>query len=169
MVGSAMKIKNINDININFFAKNRYKLFDSAWRGILPNSWLDKITVESTLKNIEKYLKSGYELFMAFTDNDEPCGYVMFGKFRDKDEVSSGEIMSIYFYEEYRGQGFAQKLFSFAEEKLKAKYNKVYIWVLEINGRARRFYEKNGYHDTGKRRFQNCDKLYNEMLYEKEI
>ena len=55
MVGSAMKIKNINDININFFAKNRYKLFDSAWRGILPNSWLDKITVESTLKNIEKY------------------------------------------------------------------------------------------------------------------
>lgn len=163
-----MKIKNINELDVNFFAEQRYKMFDQAWRGILPDSWLNSITVQTTLQNIKNFIGKGYELYMAFSDDDLPCGYVMFGDYRENENKEDGEIMSIYFFKDFHGKGYAQELFSFAENKLKASHKRIYIWVLEINGRARHFYEKNGYSDTGERRFQNCDKLYNECLYVKQ-
>ena len=161
-----MEIVDVKNLDLDYFAEQRYKLFDSAWRGILPDSWLDKFSVQSVKENIEEHLKNGHRLYLALVDKT-PCGYIMFGKFRDCDDNDSGEIMSIYFYKEYRGIGLAQKLFDYAQEELFMSYKTIYIWVLEINKRARAFYEKNGYKDTGKRRFQNCDKLYNEMLYSK--
>lgn len=164
-----MIIKNIADIDLCYFAEQRYKMFDSAWRGILPDSWLNKITKQSTLKNISNFNKNGYKLYMMFTDNNLPCGYVMFGNYRESDNERDGEIMSIYFFKEYHGKGYAKELFSFAEKELMKDHNKIFIWVLEINGRARRFYAKNGYVDTGNRRIQNCDKPYSECLYMKEI
>lgn len=162
-------IKNANELDLTYVATQRFRLFDEAWRGILPDSWLNKFSVESVKQNTIDQLKQGHKIYICFSDdNQEPCGYIMFGKYRGN-ENSCGEIMSIYFYEKYRGTGVAQKLFDFAQNELKRNYKKIYIWVLQINSRARRFYEKNGYADSGKRRIQNCDKLYNEMLYVKSF
>lgn len=164
-----MKIIDIKDLNLDYFAEQKFKLFDSAWCGILPDSWLNKFTVQSVKTDLEKNLKSGHKIYLATLDDDTPCGYIMFGKFRDKDNSDDGEIMSIYFYEQFKGLGLAQELFNYAQNELEKQYKTIYIWVLEINKRARTFYEKNGYKDTGKRRFQDCDKLYEEMLYSKNV
>lgn len=164
-----MEIKNIKELDINYFAEHRHKMFDYAWRGILPNSWLDKITFNTTLENIKRFVKNNYNLYMLF-ENNKPCGYIMFGNYRETKNKQDGEIMSIYFYNEYKGKGYAQTLFSFAENELiKTGHNKIYIWVLEINARARHFYEKNGYKLTGKTRIQDCDKPYIELEYSKTM
>lgn len=156
-------IKNGNELNLTFIATQRHRLFDQAWRCILPDSWLDKFSVQSVKQTTAEQLKQGHKIYFCFSDvSNEPCGYILFGKYRGNEELC-GEIMQIYFYEKFKGKGFAQKLFDFAQNELKQEYKKIYIWVLEINHRARRFYEKNGYKDSGKRRIQNCDKPFNEM------
>lgn len=138
-------IKNANELNLSYVAEQRYKSFDQAWRGILPDSWLNGFSVESVKKNTVENLKQGHRIYLYISDDGkEPCGYIMFGKYRGE-ELFCGEIMSIYFYEKFRGKGSAQELFDFAQNELIRDYKKIYIWVLEINGRARRFYEKNGY------------------------
>ena len=158
-------IKSASELDLTFVALQRYKLFDRAWRNILPDSWLNTFSVESVEQNTIENLEQGHKIYLSIeNDTKEPCGYIMFGEYRGNEDIG-GEIMAIYFYEEFRGKGYAQKLFDFAQNELKREYKKIYIWVLEINNRARRFYEKNGYIDSGKRRIQNCDKPYNEMLY----
>ena len=133
----------------------------------MPDTWLDGFSVDSVKQNTIDNLRQGHKIYLSIDEvAKEPAGYIMFGKYRGEEDFC-GEIMSIYFYQKFRGKGFAQELFDFAQNELKQEYKKIYIWVLEINSRARRFYEKNGYKDSGKRRIQNCDKPYNEMLYVK--
>ena len=57
-----------------------------------------------------------------------------------------GEIHTLYTHPEYWGQGYGTAVLKRAEEWLfKCGFNGVYLYVLEGNERAERFYKAQGY------------------------
>jgi ribosomal protein S18 acetylase RimI-like enzyme len=91
-------------------------------------------------------------------------GFVAFGPAGDEHDVPppprSGEVYAIYLLEEAAGRGIGRRLVDEAVRRLRAGgFDHVVLWVLETNGRARRFYEQAGWHadgTAGRHRF-DCD------------
>lgn len=64
------------------------------------------------------------------------------------DDIRNAEMELTDFYVEpfFKGQGIGRKLIEyFCEEAQKKGKKKVYLWVIEENLAARRFYERNGF------------------------
>jgi GNAT superfamily N-acetyltransferase len=65
---------------------------------------------------------------------------------RDETMYDWGEIVSIYLLPEYFGRGFGKPLMEAAAAELKKTgYKFIYLWTLEENRQARKFYEKCGF------------------------
>jgi RimJ/RimL family protein N-acetyltransferase len=57
-------------------------------------------------------------------------------------------------------------MLDFAVDILKnLNYTEIYLWVLKENNRARRFYEKNGFHFNGKTREKEYGKPLVQLEY----
>ena len=74
------------------------------------------------------------------------------------------EISSIYILGEYRNKGYGKEMIAFIRDLYTDK--NVYLWVLEENIRARFFYEKNGFKNTGIKRNIWRGKDYVQIRYE---
>jgi len=84
-------------------------------------------------------------IFLLFVE-DVACGYCFFSKSRDDDLPDEMEIVAIYLLESYWGRGFGKRLMGFALSEIRRLgYESVFLWVLEENRRARRFYETCGF------------------------
>lgn len=61
-----------------------------------------------------------------------------------------GEIVSLYLLPDYYGNGYGRQLLQAAVDGLaELGYTYVFLWVLEENMRARAFYEKFGFQNSG--------------------
>ena len=81
--------------------------------------------MDSVKQNTIDNLRQGHKIYLSIDEvAKEPAGYIMFGKYRGEEDFC-GEIMSIYFYQKFRGKGFAQELFDFAQNELKQEYKKM--------------------------------------------
>lgn len=79
-----------------------------------------------------------------------------FGKSRLEEMNGFGEIISLYFLPEYMGKGYGRLLLRAVVGELKKMgFDKVFLWVLEENRNARRFYEKCGFVQTERRLTNN--------------
>lgn len=145
-----MKIEKITK-STAFDASRIYAMsWKSAYRGIVPDDYLDllpldrwesKLGGDYTDKFREDYILSDGGVFIASSSICEA---------RDKAYSGWGEIMSIYVMPEYFRKGYGKALFSFALERLSEMgYHNIYLWVLEENIRARKFYEANDFHANG--------------------
>ncbi len=63
--------------------------------------------------------------------------------------VHDAEVEQLFVDAAARGTGAASALLSHAEELIAARFDTAWLAVVEGNGRARRFYERSGWHDTG--------------------
>jgi ribosomal protein S18 acetylase RimI-like enzyme len=63
--------------------------------------------------------------------------------------VHADELEQIYVAESARGGGVANALLRRAEEVIAARFDVAWLAVVADNGRARRFYERNGWRDAG--------------------
>ena len=77
-----------------------------------------------------------------------------------------GEIISIYLLPEYFGRGYGRLFFTHVvSELLRKGYKDIYLWVLEKNNRARRFYEKNGFSPADSQMFTIGNEDISEIRY----
>lgn len=82
-------------------------------------------------------------------DNSKIIGGIVYGKARQENLCNCGEVISLYVLPEYFGKGAGTLLMNCAIKNLKlAAYSKVYIWVLDKNIRAQKFYRKYGFYET---------------------
>ena len=126
----------------NIYAKS----WKAAYQGIVPQAYLDKLTSESWTMA----LKNSPFLNYILRDDGVLVAASAIGKARDSKYDGYGEIVSIYVLPEYFGKGYGTALFRFMTEKLPTLgYDKMYLWVLKENYRARRFYEKMGFKFNG--------------------
>lgn len=113
-----------------------------AYRGIVPQSFLDSIPPGSSVSRIRE---SGRQYLVA-VENDTIIGTSSFCGSRWEQYKDYGEIATIYFLPEYMGKGYGRLLLGRTVEELRQLgYDHILLWVFEDNHRARRFYEKCGF------------------------
>ncbi len=125
------------------------KIYEESWKyaykNIIPQDYLDSIEEGRwvvTLNICE------WQTFVCI-DNGKYIGTSSFCKSRFEQYPNCGEIISIYFLPEYMGKGYGKKLFEAVVSELKAQgYNEIFLWVLDDNVAAKRFYEKQGFSPT---------------------
>lgn len=133
-----------NTENDNFIEISN--IYESSWKyaykGIVPKDYLDNIPKGKWANGINK---NGIKNLIIIEDG-QIIGTAGFCKSRWERYSDYGEIVSIYFLPDYIGKGYGNILLNKCIEELrKCGFNKILLWVLEDNHRARAFYEKNGF------------------------
>ena len=125
------------------------KSWQSAYKGIIPQDYLDSLSIEKKAKvyNFENDLnKSG--CFFAAKLNDSVIGLMHLCNCRECDE-NAGEVSAIYILPEYCNMGYGSQLMKYATQFFKErKYSRIIVWVLAKNKNAINFYRKHGFEDN---------------------
>ena len=141
------------------FAVLHINCWRDAYNGIIPEDYLDNMTVELN-QRVERHKQSienpnGCEFYCVICDN-KMIGMLIFAKSQDEDKPDAGDVIAIYLLKEYWGKGYGKQMMDFAVAELrKSKYKEIIIWVLEENTRGIHFYEKYGMiHDGAEKEMQ---------------
>ncbi len=119
------------------------ELYVSAWRegykGLLPREYLDKLTAEK----INCIIDEGS--FVAL-DGERIAAHCHARAANEPKMRGWGEIHTMYTHPDYWRRGFGAAVFGYAERWLfENGFNDVYLYVLEGNERAERFYKAQGF------------------------
>ena len=117
-----------------------------AYKGIIPQAYLDSIPSGRWVHILDvqdrKHLAAELDGKLIGTASICPS--------RWEKHKDCGEIVSIYFLPGYMGKGYGRELLERCVSELEEQgFDRIILWVLEENSRARRFYEKNGFVCTG--------------------
>lgn len=118
----------------------------TAYRGILPDAYLDVLSVDARRDMWQATLvKNAPEEFIVVAEVDgRVVGFANGGPERRHDPDFAGELYAIYLLEEHRGRGVGSALFEAVVEQLLAlDLNSMKVWVLR-NNPYRRFCERRG-------------------------
>lgn len=121
-------------------------IYESSWKftykDIIPQEYLNSIPSGCWANAINKDGMNN----LVLIDNGIIIGTASFCKSRWKPYNDFGEIVSIYFLPNYIGKGYGSYLLKKCIIELKVLgYDKLLLWVLQDNSRARKFYERNGF------------------------
>lgn len=118
----------------------------SAYRGIIPQEFLDNIDKEKWREGIQ----SSELISLVMLNGAEMIGTASYCASRFMSLKGFGEIVSLYLLSDYWGSGYGGQLLQAAVDGLaELGYTYVFLWVLEENMRARAFYEKFGFQNSG--------------------
>lgn len=118
----------------------------TAYRGIVPQSYLDELPLDCWTPKLGCWSYQDYALkaegrFVA-TSTIAPA--------RDETMPGWGEVISLYVLPEQFHKGYGSRMLRYVTERLREQgFDKLYLWVLEQNHNARRFYEKMGFQPNG--------------------
>lgn len=122
------------------------EVYEQSWKfaydGIIPKEYLDSIPKGRWAASIDNpNLKS-----LICVENGRIVGTSSFCESRFEQFRDFGEIVSIYFLPDYMGKGYGKILMESVIAQLREQeYEDIFLWVLEENIRARRFYERFGF------------------------
>lgn len=118
----------------------------SAYRGIVPQDYLDSISEGRWASCLDQEGVGS----LVVEEDGKLIGTSSYSQSRWEQFSGAGEIISIYLLPEYIGRGYGGLLFEAVVGELKKLgYQEIFLWVLEENIRARRFYEKCGFIPSG--------------------
>lgn len=138
-----------------------------AYRGIIPDTWLARIPSGQWANG----LKAPDRLSLVLLEDGKICGSSSYSHARMEEMKGYGEIISIYLLPEMLHKGYGYQLMQAVISELSDMgYQKVYLWVLEENKHARRFYERFGFVQNDRRQTDMYDgKEVAELMYVYEI
>ena len=144
-----MKIRTAGVQDLETVSRIHALSWKTAYRGILPDDFLNQLSYRRWVAPLKDMMEQGLEI-RVIEEEEKPFGCITFSAARDQAFAGWGEIVSFHLLLEARGKGYGRLLIQDAVRQLKEKgYSKIYLWVLEKNERARRFYEKNGFSASG--------------------
>ncbi len=147
-------IRNAAPSDASVIAKIHVRTWQCAYRGQIPDSFLDAMSVEKRKERWQQMIehpdKGAYALVAE--EKDKIVGWCTGGPSRDEDaDKEMGELQGIYIDPEYIGKGVGTALMNNLLDILrKDKYKEATLWVLDTNEKARAFYEKKGWSVEGK-------------------
>ncbi|NOU93551.1 GNAT family N-acetyltransferase [Paenibacillus sp. LMG 31456] len=121
--------------------------YRSAYRGIIPDDYLDEFTAAKREIYYQKALTEGTEKIALLIVDSKAVGCMIVGKSRDDDlDDTYGEIEAIYLLVEHRGNGLGKMFLNWGIDRLKELgYSNTSLWVLKENRNAIIFYERLGF------------------------
>ena len=140
--------------------------WQGAYRGLIPDSYLDALAPEDRLAMWADFLAATSmprQGTLVLVDEDGPqddraraqggiVGFASFGPTRDDDAdpTAVGELQTLYLDPGAWGRGGATELLRAVVSELRAAgFADATLWVLGANAHARRFYERRGWHADG--------------------
>ena len=119
-----------------------------AYRGLLPDDFLDGLSVEARAERWQQILTDSPRQTWVACEADKIVGFVSLGISRDEDALplQTGEIYGLYVHPNEWRHGIGSILMVQALNALKELgYAEATLWVLRGNRRARDFYEASGF------------------------
>lgn len=142
-----------------------------AYKGIVPCSFLEKMTIDNSEKRFVRAVTQGLEKNIVAIKDNQIVGFMCLGKCRDSDvDHTYGEIWGIYLLPSLWRKGIGTELLLYGVKSLRNDgYKKVTLWVLEDNTNARRFYEKYDFKFDGTKKELNFEKVLYEIRYVRDL
>jgi GNAT superfamily N-acetyltransferase len=127
-------------------ARAHTESWQSSYRGILPDTVLDRLNVTSRAEKWSRILRdaSGFHLVAYDVTHGDVVGFCDAGPSR-RGVAQAGELYAIYLVHHAKRYGLGTELFERVTLWLEAQgMASLIVWVLEHNHHARRFYEAMG-------------------------
>ena len=97
-------------------------------------------------------LREGSNIAIEYVDGKPHC-FTAWGKNRCNLGEHVAELICIHSLQDKWARGYGSAMMEYVLARLQQqKYESVILWVFEANTRARRFYEKHGFSQTGERK-----------------
>jgi GNAT superfamily N-acetyltransferase len=130
------------------------RAWQAAYQGLMPNGYLDRLSVEQRTASWEQGLarpvEPGHARLVVEDDDGEVAGFVVTGPTRSGE--GTGEVRVLNVEPTRWGRGLGQLLLAAGVDELRsAGYAAGILWVVEGNVRARKFYELAGWYLDGGR------------------
>ena len=144
-------IEKANKSNARDIAIIHTAAWKAAYKGIIPQKFLDDISINGWQKSWHFQLKKEAKVLLIKV-NFKPMGFAQICKNSGHDS-EIGEINSIYIHPNVWRHGLGSKLCTATLNELKILgYQKAMLWVLSQNVNARQFYEAFGFNKVGANR-----------------
>lgn len=121
--------------------------WQTAYRGLMPDEVLDGLSVEQRAEGWRRIIsdQNAPGRTIVADRHGEIVGWASFGPGRDEGARERGELWGLYAHPSAFSSGVGHALLSAVEGALRADgYTSAYLWVLDGNDRAERFYERHG-------------------------
>lgn len=158
-LGEFMEIRKaeINDANV--VGEVHSTAWKQAYANVFPAEYLSEDTPAQRTREFQESCSDEKINYYLVYEGEKAVGIVKI--ISDKIDY---EISSFYILQEYRNKGYGKKVIAYLKQLFDRA--KIQLWVLEDNKKARQFYEKNGFRDTGKTRSIYRGKRYTQLQYE---
>ena len=142
-------------------AKVHVETWQCAYKGQIPNSYLNSLSIEKRAGTWKKQLETpdvGTHTLVAEVDG-QIVGWCTVGVSRDGDASQEvGELYGIYILPAHAGKGAGSQLMTKALETLKKEgYKKATLWVLDTNEKTKSWYTRKGWSIEGKTKVDKRD------------
>ena len=143
---SRFAIREASSDDASGIARAHIESWRTSYRGILPDTILDRIDVGQRVDTRKKILKdrSVFQLVAYDLTHGDIVGFCDAGSSRRRVPFA-GELYAIYLVHHAKRHGLGQQMFERVQAWLAANdMRSMIVWVLENNHHARRFYEAMG-------------------------
>lgn len=124
-----------------------------AYRGLMPQPFLDALSAKADAERRRARFGQGdgRVLNLVATRGAELVGWAAIGPYRDGElRTEDAELYAIYLDPQHLGTGVGRALVQESLRQCAARgHDRVYLWVVRGNARARRFYERAGFRADG--------------------
>lgn len=125
------------------------RIYEQSWRyayrGIIPDSYLNRISFERWTDTLKR---PGLHSLLLL-DGDTALGTAAYAAARMEQWKGWGELVSLYLLPGAMHQGYGKQLLAAAISELQQlQFQNIYLWVLEENRSARRFYTRFGFQES---------------------
>ncbi len=130
--------------------------WQSAYRGILPDDWLDALKWQDRKERWDRQLptQSPRAIYVATNPSNEIVGFASIGPARDEDLGAEEffELYAIYLSPKVWRKGVGSRLLSEILQQIPHHVKQLTLWVLTENLQGRAFYERHGFKADGARK-----------------
>ena len=153
------EVRNATAADIGDVRRLRAASWRAAYAGILPPVYLEAMDTgpEEIARAVRQFRQSPPDRHLLVAERDgRIVAFASCGPERPMPEhlrtgVVHGEVYALYAHPEAWSTGVGALLLAAARERLRADgREQAVLWVLQANTRARAFYERRGWHPTGR-------------------
>ncbi|MEV0244315.1 GNAT family N-acetyltransferase [Streptomyces sp. NPDC050674] len=135
-------------------AEIRVRGWQRAYRGMMPQTYLDGLSVREDAERRRAHLSrgdGGVVNLVAEGHHGDLVGWACHGPYREGEVLTGGaELYALYAHPDRVGQGVGRALLTESVARCSAAgHGRLLLWVLKENVRARRFYERAGFGADG--------------------
>ena len=156
-----MRVRIASQEDADIVGKVHSDAWKSAYRGIFPGEYIDSDTASKRKNEFLDSIKNDKCTYFVLEETNQAAGIV-----KTFESNNALEIESIYILNEYRGKGLGRQFIDFIKAD---RSGSIFLWVLEINTNARKFYEKNGFLPTGNTRTITRGIEFKQFQYELKL